>query len=70
MSSYQVVFVMSLIRAIWWLQALKSCSLHKFFTKDTEFPKCSLLIVPLDHGEKKKLDKFFPDFSVIKGVLF
>lgn len=65
MSSYQVLFVMCLILAIWWLQALKSCSLHKFFTKDTEFTKCFLSVVPLDHGEKIKLDKFSPDFSII-----
>lgn len=68
MSRYQVHFVMCLVLAIWWLQTLKSCSLHKFFTKDTKFTKCFLLVLPLDLREKIKSGQFLPDFSIIKGV--
>lgn len=68
MSSYQVLFVMCPVLLIWWLQTLKSCSLHKFFTKNNKSTKCFLLVVPLDHREKIKLSEFFPDVSLIKRV--
>lgn len=65
MSRYQVLLVICLVLAAWWLQTQRSCSLHKFFIKD-ENSQCFLLVVPLDHREKTKLGKFFPDFSIIK----